>query len=132
MCTYALKGAPLSTTTSVACAPLCSISWLATSPETARSHVIVVGIVCFWILHLVPMRWYNSNSAEQAEEPSWRHPTSTNKSSCGRSAGASSISIVLNIAQPSEFSKGDKRRYYLAARGSATQSAAILDVCFPT
>jgi four helix bundle protein len=43
----------------------------------------------------------------------------------------SSISIVLNVAEGAgKFSKGDKRRYYLAARGSATESAAILDVCF--
>jgi len=43
----------------------------------------------------------------------------------------SSISIVLNIAEGAgKFSKGDKRRYYLAARGSATESAALLDICF--
>lgn len=42
----------------------------------------------------------------------------------------SSISIVLNVAEGAgKFSKGDKRRYYLAARGSATESAALLDVC---
>jgi len=28
-----------------------------------------------------------------------------------------------------KLSKGDKRRYYLTARGSATESAALLDVC---
>ena len=28
------------------------------------------------------------------------------------------------------MSKPDKRRYYLTARGSATESAALLDVCF--
>ena len=40
-----------------------------------------------------------------------------------------SISIVLNVAEGAgKFSKGDKRRYYLAARGSATESAALLDV----
>lgn len=42
----------------------------------------------------------------------------------------SSISIVLNIAEGSgKYSKADKRRYYLSASGSATESAAILDVC---
>ena len=40
-----------------------------------------------------------------------------------------SISIVLNIAEGAgKYSPGDKRRYYLAARGSATESAALLDV----
>jgi four helix bundle protein len=40
-----------------------------------------------------------------------------------------SISIVLNIAEGAgKFSKGDKRRYYLAARGSATESAPLMDV----
>jgi four helix bundle protein len=40
-----------------------------------------------------------------------------------------SVSIVLNIAEGAgKFSKGDKRRYYLAARGSATESAALLDI----
>jgi four helix bundle protein len=39
-------------------------------------------------------------------------------------------SIVLNIAEGAgKFSKADKRRYYLTACGSATESAAILDVC---
>jgi four helix bundle protein len=37
---------------------------------------------------------------------------------------------VLNIAEGSgKFSRPDKRRYYLSASGSATESAAILDVC---
>ena len=41
-----------------------------------------------------------------------------------------STSIVLNIAEGAgKFSKGDKRRYYLSALGSATECAAILDVC---
>jgi four helix bundle protein len=41
-----------------------------------------------------------------------------------------STSIVLNIAEGSDkFSRPDKRRYYLSASGSATESAAILDVC---
>ncbi len=41
-----------------------------------------------------------------------------------------STSIVLNIAEGSgKFSRPDKRRYYLSASGSATESAAILDVC---
>ena len=40
-----------------------------------------------------------------------------------------SLSIVLNIAEGAgKHSKGDKRRYYLIARGSATESAALLDV----
>ena len=43
----------------------------------------------------------------------------------------SSISVVLNVAEGAgKFSKGDKRRYHLAARGSATESAALLDICF--
>lgn len=41
-----------------------------------------------------------------------------------------SISIVLNISEGAgKLSKPDKRRYYLTARGSATESAALLDVC---
>ncbi len=41
-----------------------------------------------------------------------------------------SISIVLNIAEGAgKFSGPDKRRYYLTALGSTTESAAILDVC---
>lgn len=41
-----------------------------------------------------------------------------------------SISIVLNIAEGAgKYSKPDKRRYYLTAAGSATESAAILDIC---
>jgi four helix bundle protein len=37
---------------------------------------------------------------------------------------------VLNIAEGAgKVSKPDKRRYYLTARGSATESAALLDVC---
>jgi four helix bundle protein len=39
-------------------------------------------------------------------------------------------SIVLNIAEGAgKHSKPDKRRYYVTARGSATESAALLDVC---
>ena len=42
-----------------------------------------------------------------------------------------STSIVLTIAEGAgKRSKGDKRRYYLTARGSATESAALLDVCW--
>ena len=38
-------------------------------------------------------------------------------------------SIVLNIAEGAgKFEKPDKRRYYLSAVGSATESAAIFDV----
>lgn len=41
-----------------------------------------------------------------------------------------STSIVLNIAEGAgKHSKPDKRRYYVTARGSATESAALLDVC---
>ncbi|WP_394850499.1 four helix bundle protein [Pendulispora brunnea] len=41
-----------------------------------------------------------------------------------------SMSIVLNIAEGAgKVSKPDKRRYYLIARGSATESAALLDIC---
>ncbi len=41
-----------------------------------------------------------------------------------------SLSIVNNIAEGAgKFSRGDKRRYYLAAAGSSTESAAMLDVC---
>ena len=40
-----------------------------------------------------------------------------------------SMSIVLNIAEGAgKFSGPDKRRYYLSAIGSATESAAIFDV----
>ena len=39
-----------------------------------------------------------------------------------------STSIVLNLAEGAgKHSKPDKRRYYLSARGSATESAALLD-----
>jgi len=42
-----------------------------------------------------------------------------------------SLSIVLNLAEGAgKHSKPDKRRYYLTARGSATESAALLDACF--
>jgi four helix bundle protein len=42
-----------------------------------------------------------------------------------------SLSIVLNIAEGAgKVSARDKRRYYVSARGSATESAALLDVCF--
>ena len=40
-----------------------------------------------------------------------------------------STSIVLNLAEGAgKHSKADKRHYYLSARGSATESAALLDV----
>lgn len=42
-----------------------------------------------------------------------------------------STSIVLNLAEGAgKHSRPDKRRYYLTARGSATESAALLDACF--
>src|SRR4051794_40011913 len=41
-----------------------------------------------------------------------------------------SLSIVLNLAESAgKHSKLDKRRYYVTARGSGTESAAV-DVCF--
>jgi four helix bundle protein len=41
-----------------------------------------------------------------------------------------STSVVLNIAEGSgKQTSLDKRRYYLSARGSATESAALLDIC---
>jgi four helix bundle protein len=41
-----------------------------------------------------------------------------------------STSVVLNIAEGAgKLSKPDKRRYYLTTRGSATESAALLDAC---
>ncbi len=40
------------------------------------------------------------------------------------------VSIPLNIAEGAgEFSRNDKRRFYRMALRSATESAAILDVC---
>ena len=40
------------------------------------------------------------------------------------------LSIVLNIAEGAgKTSPPDKRRYYMSARGSVMESAAILDVC---
>jgi four helix bundle protein len=43
--------------------------------------------------------------------------------------GRAGTSIVLNIAEGAgKFSKPDKRRYYLTAVGSTTESAAIYDV----
>src|SRR5262249_40084232 len=42
-----------------------------------------------------------------------------------------STSIVLNLAEGAgQHSKPHKRTYYLTARGPATESAALLDVCF--
>jgi four helix bundle protein len=39
-----------------------------------------------------------------------------------------STSVLLNIAEGAgKLSKPDKRRYYMTARGSATESAALLD-----
>ena len=40
------------------------------------------------------------------------------------------VSITLNIAEGSgEFSKGDKARFYRMAKRSATECAAVLDIC---
>jgi len=42
-----------------------------------------------------------------------------------------SLSSVLNLAEGAgKHSKPDKRRDYLTARGSATECAALLDVCW--
>ena len=42
--------------------------------------------------------------------------------------GRSALSVVLNIAEGAgKVSAADKRRYYLTARGSATEAAALLD-----
>jgi four helix bundle protein len=44
--------------------------------------------------------------------------------------GRAALSIVNNIAEGAgKFSRGDKRRYYTTAIGSATESAAMFDVC---
>jgi four helix bundle protein len=44
--------------------------------------------------------------------------------------GRASLSIVLNVAEGAgELSGADKRRFYQTARGSATESAALLDAC---
>jgi len=41
-----------------------------------------------------------------------------------------SMSIVLNLAEGAgKHSRPDKRRFYVTARGSATESAALLDIC---
>jgi four helix bundle protein len=41
------------------------------------------------------------------------------------------LSIVLNTAEGAgKFSPQDKSQFYTRARGSATESAAVLDVCF--
>ena len=40
------------------------------------------------------------------------------------------VSIILNIAEGAgEFSKGDKARFYRMAKRSATECAAVLDIC---
>lgn len=40
------------------------------------------------------------------------------------------VSITLNIAEGTgEFSKGDKARFYRMAKRSATECAAVLDIC---
>jgi four helix bundle protein len=42
--------------------------------------------------------------------------------------GRAALSVVLNIAEGAgKVSAADKRRYYLTARGSATEAAALLD-----
>lgn len=42
--------------------------------------------------------------------------------------GRAALSVVLNVAEGAgKTSPGDKRRFYLTARGSATESAAMLD-----
>ena len=40
------------------------------------------------------------------------------------------VSVTLNIAEGAgEFSKGDKARFYRMAKRSATECAAVLDIC---
>jgi four helix bundle protein len=40
-----------------------------------------------------------------------------------------STSVVLNLAEGAgKYSRPDKRRFYLIARGSATEAAALLDI----
>jgi four helix bundle protein len=52
------------------------------------------------------------------------------RSHLGDQLSRASTSIVLNLAEGAgQHSKPDKRRYYVTARGSATESAALLDVC---
>lgn len=42
--------------------------------------------------------------------------------------GRAALSVLLNIAEGAgKVSAADKRRYYLTARGSATEAAALLD-----
>jgi four helix bundle protein len=44
--------------------------------------------------------------------------------------GRAALSIVLNVAEGAgKVSPADKRRFYQTARGSATESAALLDAC---
>lgn len=44
--------------------------------------------------------------------------------------GRAALSIVLNVAEGAgKLSPADKRRFYQTARGSATESAALLDAC---
>jgi four helix bundle protein len=44
--------------------------------------------------------------------------------------GRAALSIVNNLAEGAgKFSKPDKRRFYTIAIGSATESAAMFDVC---
>ena len=50
--------------------------------------------------------------------------------SVARAFSSIRMSVVLNVSEGAgKLSKPDKRRYYLTARGSATESAALLDVC---
>ena len=40
------------------------------------------------------------------------------------------LDFLANLAEGAgKHSKPDKRRYYVTARGSATESAALLDIC---
>ncbi len=48
----------------------------------------------------------------------------------GEQLRRASLSIVLNVAEGAgKFSAGDKATFYLRARGSTTECAAVLDVC---
>ena len=52
------------------------------------------------------------------------------RSHLGEQFTRASMSVLLNLAEGAgKLSKADKRRYSLTARGSATESAALLDAC---
>jgi four helix bundle protein len=62
----------------------------------------------------------------QGKRPSSAAPRTWHSDQLQRAA----LSIVLNIAEGAgKFSPADKAVFYTRARGSATESAAVLDVC---